>query len=229
MTRFAPFGLLHLATVTTLAAIVAGLCLVGLRLQGSRAGRRYERGIALLVAGLWVAYQVYDHVKYGFDPRWSFPLQLCDFSAVIAALAFAWPQRTLHALAYFWGLALTSQAVVTPDLQGGPTTLAFWAFWLYHTFVIGAGVYVIVVRRFRPAWPDLRLAIVVGVAYAAAMFTIDAAFGLNYGYLGRDRPGQPSLLDVLGPWPWRALWMVLLAAAAMAVLWVPWVMSGRRR
>lgn len=227
MNRFAPFGALHLATVATLAATVALICVVGRRLQGTPGARRFERAIALLVATLWVAYQVYDQVTYGFDPRWSFPLQLCDLSALIAA--FAWPRRALHALAYFWGLALTSQAVVTPDLQGGPVTLAFWAFWLYHTFVIGAGVYVIAVRRFRPAWPDLRLAVTLGIAYAASIFVVDAAFGLNYGYFGRDAPGQPSLIDVLGPWPWRALWMVLLAAAAMVVLWLPWIVAGRRR
>ncbi|GMV11073.1 MAG: hypothetical protein AMXMBFR55_28070 [Gemmatimonadota bacterium] len=227
MTRFTPFGALHLTSVVALAGVVAALCAIGAHLRETRARRRYERLIALLVASLWVAYQGYDHIVHGFDVRWSLPLQLCDCSALIAALAFAWPQRLLHALAWFWGLALASQAVLTPDLQGGPSTLAFWAFWLYHTFVIGAGVYAVVVRRFRPAWPDLRLAIVLGLAYAVTMFIVDAAFGLNYGYLGRDMPGQPSLLDVLGAWPWRALWMVLLASLAMTLLWLPWAVARR--
>ncbi len=228
MSRFAPFGALHALTVASLAGTVAILCAIGHRLQGTPAARRYERAIALLVAALWVSYQGYDLVTSGFDLRWSLPLQLCDFSALIAALAFATPHRVLHALAYFWGLALTTQAVITPDLLGGPTTLAFWAFWLYHTFVIGSGVYVVAVRRFRPQWRDLRLAIGLGAAYAAAIFAIDAAFGLNYGYFGRDTPGQPSLIDLLGPWPWRALLMVALAAVAMTVLWLPWWFSSRR-
>lgn len=228
MTRFTPFGALHFLSAAALAVGVGALCAIGTRLRGSRAARRYERVVALLVASLWVSYQAYDGIVYGFDVRWSLPLQLCDVTALVAALAFAWPLRSLHALAWFWGLALATQAVVTPDLQGGPATLAFWAFWLYHTFVVGAGVYAVTVRRFRPTWLDLRLAISLGLGYAAAMFAVDAAFGLDYGYLGRDLPGQASLLDLLGPWPWRVAWMVLLAALAMTLLWLPWAIVARR-
>ena len=54
------------------------------------------------------------------------------------------------------------------------------------------------------------------------MFTIDAVFGLNYGYVGDTMPSRPTLLDVLGPWPLRVLFMMLLGAGGMTVLWLPW-------
>jgi hypothetical integral membrane protein (TIGR02206 family) len=125
-------------------------------------------------------------------------------------------------LAYFLGLALGSQAVFTPDLTTGPTTVSFWAFWLYHLFVVGAGIYVVAVQRFRPAWGDLRFALLFGLAYVAIVFTIDAIFDLNYGYMGRPMPSRPSLLDFLGPWPFRVVFMVLLASAVMTLLLLPW-------
>ena len=134
----------------------------------------------------------------------------------------------MHALAWFWGSALGSQAVFTPDLSGGPATISFWAFWLYHFFIVGAGIYTVTVRGFRPRWPDLRLALALGVLYAAVVFAIDAAFGLNYGYFGRSDPSQPTLLDYLGPWPLRALYMVLAGGAAMTLLWLPWAVAARR-
>jgi hypothetical integral membrane protein (TIGR02206 family) len=145
---------------------------------------------------------------------------------VAAALVFVRPTRRLQALAYFWGLALSTQAFITPDLAGGPESISFWAFWLYHLFVVGAGVYVIAVQRFRPEWQDLRFAVVAGIVYVAIVFLVDAIFGVNYGYLGRATPTRPTLLDVLGPWPCRVLVMMLLASAAMTLLWLPW---GRRR
>ena len=129
---------------------------------------------------------------------------------------------------YFWGLALGSQAVITPDLVGGPASLAFWWFWLYHLFVVGAGVYVVAVHGFRPTWKDLRFAIAMGVLYVAAMFTIDAIFGVNYGYVGNVTPSRPTLLDVLGPWPLRVVFMALLGAGAMTLLWLPWRLAATR-
>ena len=229
MRTFEPFGFQHLLTIAGLVAVIALLCRVGIALRGTRHARRYERGLAIGVGMLWVGYQAWDSFANGFDPRWSLPLQLCDLAALVAALTFARPDRRLHALAYFWGLALSTQAVLTPDLVGGPETLAFWAFWLYHAFVVGAGVYVVAVRGFRPERRDWQLATLLGVGYAIVMFAVDAAFGLNYGYFGRAVPSQPSLIDYLGPWPLRSLYMVVLGAAGMAALWAPWAVATRVR
>lgn len=184
--------------------------------------------MASAIVALWLGYQTYDNVTRGFDLGHSLPLQLCDLAAIVAALEFARPSRRVHALAWFWGVALSSQALITPDLAGGPATISFWAFWLYHFFIVGAGVYAVAARGFRPQLPDLRFAIALGVAYAAVVFTIDLAFGLNYGYFGRSDPGQPTLIDVLGPWPVRVLWMVVLAIIAMTIFWLPFELRARR-
>jgi len=230
---FSAFTPLHVVTVAFLALAIALLCAAGWRLRETRHQRTFERGLAIGVAVLWVGYHVYDGLQNGWSVRYSLPLDLCDLAAGVAGLTFAWPGRWRHALAWFWGTALSTQAVLTPDLDRGPSTLAFWAFWLYHAFVIGAGVYVVTVRGFRPGWRDLRFAVGCGVAYAVAAFTIDAAFGVNYGYFGRHLPATPTLLDYLGPWPLRAVFMVLIAAAAMWLCWVPWRLAeafrgGRR-
>ena len=226
---FEAFGAWHLITVATVAAAIAAMCRTGRVLQGTANGRRFEVALSAAVWALWLSYQAYDFVQHGFNPRETLPLQMCDFVAVFAALVFVLPTRRLQSLAYFWGLALSTQALITPDLAGGPSSLAFWWFWLYHLFVVGAGVYVIAVQGFRPEWPDLRFALLMGVAYATAMFTINALFDLNYGYLGRATPTVPTLLDVLGPYPLRCVFMVLLGAAAMTTLWLPWLLARKYR
>jgi hypothetical integral membrane protein (TIGR02206 family) len=226
VTKFESFGLLHLIAVVALALAIAGLCLTGRNIAGE-AKRRFEMTMVALIAAFWIGYQIYDNVTQGIGLSNSLPLQLCDIVAIIAALEFARPTRNVHALAWFWGVALSSQALFTPDLAGGPATLGFWAFWVYHFFVVGSGIYAATVRGFRPEWRDLRLAIVAGLAYAIPVFLIDMALGLNYGYLGRSNPGQPTLIDLLGPWPLRVVYMVLLATTAMFLFWLPWRFSSR--
>ena len=217
----------HIITVAVLTAAIVGMCWLGRRLHGTPAGRRYEIGLSVAVWAIWLGYQAYDFVTLGWDPGNTLPLQICDFVAVIAALVFVRPTRGLQSLAYFWGIALSTQAFVTPDLAGGPESLSFWAFWLYHLFVVGAGVYVVTVQRFRPEWRDLRFAVLMGLVYSVVIFAIDAIFDLNYGYLGRGTPSRPTLLDVLGPWPLRSGFMVMLGIVAMTLLWLPWRAKAR--
>ena len=225
---FESFGVQHAVTIATVTAMIAAMCWAGRRLRGTTTGRRYEIGLAACVWILWISYQAYDYIKYGFEPGNTLPLQMCDFVAVFAALVFVRPDRRLQSLVYFWGLALGSQAIFTPDMAGGPGSIAFYWFWLYHLFIVGAGVYVVVVQGFRPQLSDLLFAIAMGLLYVIAMFTINAIFDLNYGYVGRATPGRPTLIDVLGPWPFRVVSMVLLGAIGMTVLWLPWAIARWR-
>lgn len=217
----------HFLTVAVVAAGIAGMSWYGRRQRGTSSGRQFDIALSVAVWALWVSYQAYDYIKYGFEPENTLPLQMCDLVAVFAALVFVRPTRKLQSLTYFWGLALSTQAIITPDLAGGPDSIAFWWFWLYHLLVVGAGVYVVAVQGFRPQWPDLRFALAAGLVYVIVIFTIDAIFDLNYGYLGRATPSRPTILDLLGPWPIRCVVMVLLGSAAMTALWLPWLAVRR--
>jgi uncharacterized membrane protein YwaF len=52
---------------------------------------------------------------------------------------------------------------------------------------------------------------------------LDLWLGADYGYLG-DLPSEqiPPFIAALGPWPARAVIVVALAAAAFAVVEMPW-------
>jgi uncharacterized membrane protein YwaF len=58
------------------------------------------------------------------------------------------------------------------------------------------------------------------------------AFGWNYGFVGPGKAGAPTLVDKLGPWPWRLAPLSGLAIAAMLLVWMPWIVAdkfGKRR
>ena len=62
-------------------------------------------------------------------------------------------------------------------------------------------------------------------AYVAVVLPIDILLGANYGFVGKSRPLNPSIVDLLGPWPERLLIIVPLAALAMLLALLPWLLA----
>jgi uncharacterized membrane protein YwaF len=65
---------------------------------------------------------------------------------------------------------------------------------------------------------------VITIAYAALVGAVDAIAGANYMYL-RAKPPSPTLLDVLGPWPWYILVAGLIGFVLFALLDAPFRMA----
>jgi hypothetical integral membrane protein (TIGR02206 family) len=228
MQRFQSFSTQHLLTVAGFAVVVTLAILGAQRVKSADKRRRLELGAAALAAALWIGIVVWGFMPGRFDPRWSFPINICDLVAVVVPVALVRPHRNWHALLYFWGLSLSTQAVLTPDLVSGPSTLAFWIFWAMHVLIVWGAIYIIVVRRFRPTWRDCFFAITTAIVWLVLVFALNLATGYNYGYVGNAKPSQPSLIDYLGPWPQRVLVMLLLGSAAMLLLQLPWSVARTR-
>jgi uncharacterized membrane protein YwaF len=58
--------------------------------------------------------------------------------------------------------------------------------------------------------------------YAGAVIPVDLMVGANYGFLGPGKPGLPTVVDFLGPWPARLAVIFALVAGVMALLMLPW-------
>ena len=158
----------------------------------------------------------------------SLPLQLCDVAIFIAAAALWTRHPLLVELTYFWGLAGTIQALLTPDLPQHFPSYPFLQYYIAHGGVVAAALVLVVGLRQHPR----RLSVVgvagVTLAYAALVGVVDAATGANYMYL-RSKPPSPTLLDVLGPWPWYILSASAIGMVLFAILDAPfrWQRGGR--
>ena len=91
-----------------------------------------------------VSYSVGLVVQGTWSPKTSLPLALCDVGVLVAAAACWWETALLVELTYFWGLAGTLQAVITPDLNVGFPHLVFFQYVVGHVGIVVAALFLVV-------------------------------------------------------------------------------------
>lgn len=219
----------HLAVVLAFVVGTTGILLLARRLQRWHGIVALERAMVAVLTSIVVLTVVKDLLPGARTLHW-LPLQICDITGLIAAVAMATRYRPARTMLHYWGLTLAVQGFVCPPGDvGGPATFSFWSHFVGHSAVVGAALYDLVVRGYRPDFDDLKLAVLVSAAYVAVVLPLNATLGRNYGFIG-DTPH--AVLDRFGPWPNRVPVLMLtayLAMLAMTLAWrVPaWLRGGR--
>ncbi len=154
------------------------------------------------------------------------PLQLCDLALFLMVAALWSLHPAVTGLAYFWGMAGSLQAILTPDLRDGFPDYWWVKFFITHCGVVLSTVYLAVTGRVAPTPRSVWRVWGLTNLYAAAAGVVNWAFGTNYGYLAR-KPMQPSLLDFFGPWPWYILVMEVVALGVLFLAYVPFIQSRK--
>jgi hypothetical integral membrane protein (TIGR02206 family) len=197
------FGPAHLALLAASALAIAGAAAVGRRLRGRAAASPLTRSLAYVIVAAMVADPIVRRAYGELTLARALPLHLCDAAAAVSALALWTRRQVLFDLAYFWGLAGVTQAMLTPpgSIPGAddPDT---WRYFVVHAGAL-AGVFHLLGMGMRPRLGAWRRATLLTVAYAAAVGAVDWALGANYMWL-REKPAG-SILELFGPWPWYIL------------------------
>ena len=156
------------------------------------------------------------------------PLQLCDAAILIAALALWTRHRLLAEVTYFWGLAGTVQALLTPELPQHFPTYPYFQYYIAHGGVVAVALILVIGLRLQPRRWSVAWVAGLTVAYAGFVGLVDAVTGANYMFL-RGKPDVPTLLDDLGPWPWYILAASGVGIVLFALLDAPfqWRRAGR--
>ncbi len=220
---FQPFGRFHAGVLAVFGFMMIGLIAARRRLDARGQARTLDRALAAIGIAVAILTNGYWLLPSNFSKEHSWPLHLCDLGSIIAPIAIITARRRWRALLYYWGIGLSAWGFLTPDLKDGPGRIGFWLFWATHASVVGSALYDLIARRFRPGWAEWRIASAGGLLYVLLILPINLIFGFNYGYLGRALPGQPTIIDALGPWPGRVFILpagVLLLFVGMTLPWV---------
>ena len=212
-----PYSTAHLVPLAIFVGGLVGVVWLGRRHRATPGPTAFSRAFAVALAAVVVPFQVIDFVTR-FDLDTTLPFHLCDLAWVAAALAL-WTHRPFWVgLTCYWGIVLTTQAIVTPSVEDFPQ-VRYFAYWAHHIMTVWAAFYLSVGLGLAPRWRDYRSTILTTLGWAVFAVLFNLVAGTNYGYL-MHKPDTGSILDVLGPWPWYVAAEVVLVTAVWALLTV---------
>lgn len=208
------FGPLHLAVLLATPLLSAALAGLARQFPGSTLRLRVILATLLIVDGL--GWHFYRYSGQGVRFPDILPLELCDAAFWLTAVALLTLEEHVFDLAYYWGIAGSGMALLTPYLRAPLHTYQSWQYFAGHSLTIVGVVTLIWTYQARPrvhswwfAWWVLNL-------YGAVVAVVDFRGGTNFMYL-RQKPGSISVLDAMGPWPW---YIVGVDVFALAVFWL---------
>lgn len=224
---FVLFGPAHLAVLALAVIVPAGLILWARR-AGEGVGRAIRWSLAVALVANEIVYEIYGLATEGgreFLVNY-LPLHLCGVSVFLTAWTLIRPRQRVFELAYFWGLAGTVQALLTPELRFGFPAYRFIEFFLAHGLIVTGVVFALGAMRLRPGRGAVWWAFWMTNACAAVAGLADWVIGgsANYMYMCR-RPVAASPFFFL-PWPWYIPFMELAGLVMITVLYLPFRRRG---
>jgi hypothetical integral membrane protein (TIGR02206 family) len=216
---FVLFGSDHLAALVV-AVAGAALATTFARRASLETGRFLRRALALALLTLASLDVAVSAGEAAVPWERLLPFQLCDANVVLAVVALLTLNRRAAAILYFWALAGTLPGMITPELPAGFPGFRFLAYFSIHGLVIASAVTLTFGFRCLPDRLDFVRAFLALNLYAAAIAVVNERLDANFLYLLR-KPASPTLLDLLGPWPYYLLVLEALFLAVFLLLDLP--------
>ncbi|HMW38821.1 MAG: TIGR02206 family membrane protein [Saprospiraceae bacterium] len=167
--------------------------------------------IVLTIVG-WMGIKIVNHQ---FDPSIDLPFHLCNILPFVTLFILLTDNQRYFGILYFFILAGTLQAIITPDLKEAYPHYIYFRYWIIHCGLVMLVFYFIHVLQWRVHYKDIRIAMLYANGYLVFSILINIWSGGNY-FFSMAKPEASSLLDYLGPWPLY----LLTGQLAMYVLFV---------
>jgi hypothetical integral membrane protein (TIGR02206 family) len=171
------------------------------------------------------------HKKYTgkFDIREDLPFHLCDILTLVIPVALYYRSRWFFAVLYFWVLAGTLQAVITPDLKQPFPHFMYFRYWWIHCGMISLVIFCLATFRWQIYFRDIKNAMIGANVYLVFSVGINLITDGNYFFVMR-KPDAVTLLDFLGPWPWYLITAQLVMLVSFLIYYLPvyWLQKKRQ-
>ena len=182
---------------------------------------RYVLGGLLIFAVLMdpvIIFNRWGMGETGWALFWSsaLPLYLCDVVSLVAAHALFTKSTHTTEITYCWGLAGTTQGLLTPTLSYDWNTVDYYKFFLQHGGVPVAACLLVWGMGILPEKGAFRRVVYWSWIYIAVIILINLGIQQNYGFLN-GKPNYPTMFDYMGPYPY---YLITLQAMAFGLYYV---------
>lgn len=225
--RFHWLGTAHIVAIGVI--FLAGLSLWFVRTRFSPQHRQFFRyGLAMLLLVNETAYHLWRWQTRQWTLQTMLPLHLCSVMVFGGAAMLIFKNYALYQFMYFMGIGAATQAMLTPDagIYGYPH-FRFFEIFISHGGIVLSALYMTFVEGFRPTWKSIGHTMLWLNVYAACVGVVNALLGSNYLWIAR-KPDFPTLIDLLGPWPWYILPLELISLSVCVLLYLPFVVRDWR-
>ncbi|PIE32474.1 TIGR02206 family membrane protein [candidate division KSB3 bacterium] len=225
-----PFHFFGPAHITVLTSIILFNVLFFLfRKRFSVKVRRNIRyGMAILLFLNEIGYHIWRISTGTWTIQHMLPLHLCAVLVWFSLVMLLTGSVRIYEFSYFLGIAGATQALLTPEVsQYGFPHYRWCQTFISHGILVAIPLYMTFVEGFRPYWKSVTRVLLTLNIYAVFVGIVNAMVGSNYLFIAR-KPDMPTLLDVLGPWPWYILAMEALALVLCLLLYLPFAIKDKK-
>ncbi|MBE4908214.1 TIGR02206 family membrane protein [Bacillus luteolus] len=194
-------------------------------------GTVWGQSVRILLILILVLSEVTLTIWYNYTGVWdavdTLPFQLCSISLILSVFMLVTRNYLLFEVTYFLGVGGALQAMLTPELFYDFPHYRYFHFFLAHIAIIVASFYMIWIEKYIPTLKSVLKAFLAINIIAVFVFTINKITGGNYMFLAH-KPSNPSLIDLLGPYPWYILSLEFVALAMFFILYIPFALINKK-
>jgi hypothetical integral membrane protein (TIGR02206 family) len=215
---FEMFSVSHFVIIALLFVISVGVFLKKEQLKQGNC-RKIEIAAAISLIIFELTYHIWMMVNGNWKVSHAIPLELCSISLFLTVFLLLTGKKIIYEILLFTALLGASQAIFTPLLNFDFPHFRYFHFFYTHLMMIWTVLYFTWVKGYRPTiWSVVKLFVFLNVMMPIIMFINKLVDG-NYMFLSH-KPKSPSLLDVLGPYPFYILSMEGLVISLSLLVWL---------
>lgn len=220
-TPFKLFGTVHLTTLGVLILFNLVLILELKHLKNKKINMYFRYGFSAFIVLADMFFFIWSFSSGYWSIKYALPLHICDVSVILSVIMLTSKNYFTYEITYFWGLAGSVQAMITPDIApyNFPHYI-FFNFFILHGSVVTSVLYMTVIEHYRPRFVSVWKTLAFTNAYAGVVAVVNVIVDSNYLFLCH-KPYSPSIIDYMGPWPWYLLSLEVVAVASFLLCYLP--------
>jgi hypothetical integral membrane protein (TIGR02206 family) len=213
------FNMFSLSHFVVLVIFILMAVVIFLNRKNLSGEKKIEVGVAISLILFETANQVWMYVNGIWKVGRSMPLELCNISLILCVILLFTRKKLVFELLFFIAILGVPQAIFTPALTYDFPHFRFFHFFYAHLVVVWVTLYFTWARKYYPTFGTaIKMIIFINLLLPVILFVNKTANG-NYWFL-RHKPDGPSVLDLLGPYPWYIFTLESLVMVFSLIVWL---------